>query len=128
MPLPIMPADSDRVRDSIGAVRLELELAYRRLLSTDYQLVLDDIPVFGFGNLAGRHEPKQLPGDHYGLPAMLFPSGRTPGKSLTETGISLHVTISTVTQYLGWDLIQKWGQVPIFELGVLLVGRGVQSG
>ena len=107
---------------------LELELAYGRLLSADKQLVFNDIPIIGFGNPAGRDEPEQFPGDHYGLTAMLFPSGRTAGESLTEAGTSLHVTVSTVTQYLGWNIIQKRGQILILELGVLLVGRGVNSG
>src|SRR5664279_4176619 len=102
---------------------LELEFVYRRLLSTDKQLVLDDIAVLGFGNLAGRDEAEQFHGDHYGLTTMLFLSGRTPGESLTEAGIPLHVAVSTVTQYLGWNIVQKRGQVLILELGVLLVGR-----
>jgi hypothetical protein len=35
MPFPIVPGDSDRVGNSVGAMGLELELAYRSLLSTD---------------------------------------------------------------------------------------------
>ena len=104
---------------------LELEFAHRQLLSTDKQLVLDDIAVLGFSNLARRDKTKQFIGDHYGLSTMLFPSGRTPGESLTKAGIPLHVAVSTVTQYLGWNIVQKWGQVLILELGVLLVGRGM---
>ena len=107
---------------------LELELPYGRLLSAYKQLVFDDIPVLGSGNLAGRDEPEQFPGDHYGLTAMFFSSGRASGESLTEAGMSLHVTVSTVTQYLRWDIVQKWSQILILELGVLLVGRGVNSG
>jgi len=61
MPFPIVPGDSDRVGDSVGAMGLELELAYRSLLSTDKQLVFDDIPVLGFGNLSGRDEAEQFP-------------------------------------------------------------------
>ena len=79
---------------------LELELAYRTFLSTDNQLVFDNVAVFGFGNLSGRDKAEQFPGDHYGLSAMLFSSGRTPGESLTESGVSLHIAISAVTQYL----------------------------
>ena len=109
MPFPIVPGDSDRVGDSVGAMGLELELAYRSLLSTDKQLVFDDIPVLGFGNLSGRDEAEQFLCDHHSLPAMLFPSGRTSGEPLAEAGMSLHVAVSTVTQYLGWDIIQKRG-------------------
>ena len=106
---------------------IELEFAYGRLLSADQQLLFDDIAVFGSGNLAGRDEPEQFLGDHYSLTAMLFSSRWAAAESLTEAGMSLHVTISTVTQYLGWDIIQKRGQILILELGVLLVGRSALS-
>jgi hypothetical protein len=59
MPFPIVPGDSDRVGDSVGAMGLEL--------------------------------------------------GRTSGEPLAEAGMSLHLAVSTVTQYLGWDIIQKRG-------------------
>src|SRR5664279_1508805 len=128
MPLIVMPGDSDRVGESVRAMGLELKFAYRRLLSAENQLVLDDIPVLGFGDLAGRDESEQFFGDHYSLSSVLFPSGWPTREPLTEAGMSLHVSVSTVTQYLGWDIIQKRGKVLILELGVLLIGRGVVSG
>ena len=109
MPFPIVPGDSDRVGDSVAAMGLELELAYWSLLSTDKQLVFDDIPVLGFGNLSGRDEAEQFLCDHHSLPTMLFHSGRASGEPLAEAGMSLHVAVSTVAQYLGWDIIQKRG-------------------
>jgi len=109
MPFPIVPGDSDRVGNSVGAMGLELELAYRSLLSTDKQLVFYYIPVLGFGNLSGRDEAEQFLSDHHSLPAMLFPFGRTSGEPLAEAGMFLHLAVSTVTQYLGWDIIQKRG-------------------
>src|SRR5664279_1966964 len=119
MPFPIMSGDSDLVGETVWTMGLELEFAYRRLLSADNQLVFDDIPILGFGDLACRDKSKQFPGNHHGLPAVLFPSGWTIGEPLAEAGMSLHVAVSTVTQYLGWNIVQKWGQVLILELGVL---------
>ena len=120
--------DSDRVGNPIGSMGLELELTYRRLLSSYNQLVFDDVAVPGFGDLAGRDEPEQFLGDHYGLTAMPSSSSRTMRESLAEAGMSLHVTVNTVTQYLRWHFVQKRGQILVLELGVLLVGRSMESG
>jgi len=70
--IPIVPGDSDRSWGFRRGVGLELELAYWSLLSTDKQLVFDDIPVLGFGNLSGRDEAEQFLCDHHSLPTMLF--------------------------------------------------------